>query len=141
LALADLGSGRECFHSRKKGGDRDHHSEANKSLQLWQKNGQKICGPMGEAQREARRPDMEDQMMSDVEFVDGFIAKAPNENAPDYVKAKVSIKREDLLNWLAKRQDEWINLEIKEGRTGRWYASVDNWKPKGASKDNDIPFD
>jgi hypothetical protein len=79
--------------------------------------------------------------MSDVEFVDGFIAKAPNENAPDYVKAKVSIKREDLLNWLAKRQDEWINVEIKEGRTGRWYASVDNWKPKGASKDNDIPFD
>ena len=79
--------------------------------------------------------------MSDVEFVDGFIAKAPNENAPDYVKAKVSIKREDLMNWLARRRDEWINLEIKEGRTGRWYASVDNWKPKGATEDNDIPFD
>ena len=79
--------------------------------------------------------------MSDVEFIDGFIAKAPNENAPAYVKAKVSIKREDLMNWLARRQDEWINLEIKEGRTGRWYASVDNWKPSRASKDRDVPFE
>ena len=57
--------------------------------------------------------------MSDLEFVDGFIAKAPSEKAPDYVKAKVSLKRDELIRWLQQRQDEWINLEIKEGRTGK----------------------
>jgi len=45
----------------------------------------------------------------------------------------VSLKRDELIRWLQQRQDEWINLEIKVGRTGKWYASVDNWKPKGGS--------
>lgn len=31
--------------------------------------------------------------MSENEFINGLIVKAPNDNAPEYVKAKVSIKR------------------------------------------------
>ena len=74
-------------------------------------------------------PSKEYDMSNDIEFIDGFFAKAPHENAPEFVKAKVNIKREELLSWLSGRSDEWINIDIKEGRSGKWYASVDNWQP------------
>lgn len=71
--------------------------------------------------------------MSDIEFIDGLIVKEPRDGAPDYVKARLSIKREDLLAWLAARDDEWINADVKESKGGKWYAAVDNWKPEGKS--------
>mgnify|MGYP005673359717 FL=1 len=80
---------------------------------------------------------MSDQM----EFIDGLFAKAPHPNAPDFVKAKISIKREELINWLNNRSDEWVNIDVKEGRTGKWYASVDNWKPDPAMAGNSKPFE
>ena len=80
---------------------------------------------------------MSDQM----EFIDGLFAKAPHPNAPDFVKAKISIKREELINWLNNRSDEWVNIDVKEGRTGKWYASVDNWKPDPAMAANSQPFE
>ena len=69
--------------------------------------------------------------MSDNEFINGLIVKAPNDNAPEYVKAKVSIKREELIAWLQTKGGEWINADIKVSQTGKWYVSVDNWKPSG----------
>jgi hypothetical protein len=77
-------------------------------------------------------------MANEMEFIEGFFAKAPHANAPDFVKAKVNIKREDLLQWLSARQDEWINIDIKEARSGKWYASVDNWQP---SEGNNASFE
>ena len=68
-------------------------------------------------------------MANEMEFIEGFFAKAPHENAPGFVKAKVNIKRNDLIQWLSARDDEWINIDIKEARSGKWYASVDNWQP------------
>ena len=91
--------------------------------------------------------------MTDKEFVDGLIVKKPHDNAPDFVKCSISIKRKELGNWLRKKDDEWINLQVKEsGQSGKWYAEVDNWKPNqskdeakptAASNDFDdqIPFD
>ena len=67
--------------------------------------------------------------MSDVKFVDGLFAKAPNDNAPDYVKGKLSIKREEMANWLLAQTDDWINVEIKVSQGGKWYTAVDDWKP------------
>ena len=72
-------------------------------------------------------------MSDDIEFVDGLIVKPPHENAPDFVKAKISIKRADLGNWLRGKTDEWINIDIKESRGGKWYASVDTFKPEPQS--------
>jgi hypothetical protein len=68
-------------------------------------------------------------MSNDIDFVNGLIAKAPNENAPAYVKAKLSIKREELIGWLQSREGEWINAEVKESQGGKWYIAVDSWKP------------
>lgn len=90
--------------------------------------------------------------MSDIEFVDGLIVKAPHAKAPEFVKGSISIKRKDLGNWLRGKDDEWINLVIKESKGGKWYAAVDTWKPKqpkdypteqaaGGGFNDDIPFD
>jgi hypothetical protein len=69
-------------------------------------------------------------MSNEVEFVNGLIAKAPHERAPAYVKAKLSIKREELIEWLESREDEWINADIKVSQGGKWYVAVDSWRPE-----------
>lgn len=67
--------------------------------------------------------------MTDI-FVNGMIVKAPHARAPEFVKASISIKREDLVAWLSERSDEWVNIVVKESKGGKWYAAVDNWKPQ-----------
>jgi len=68
-------------------------------------------------------------MGNEAEFINGLIVKAPNENAPDYVKAKISIKREELIAWLQTKGGEWINADVKVSQQGKWYCQIDTWKP------------
>ena len=89
-------------------------------------------------------------MAEEMEFVDGLIVKQPHEKAPDFVKASISIKVADLGNWLRakhKAGEEWVNVDVKESRNGRWYAAVSTFKPKEkapakpkADDDDSIPF-
>ena len=84
-------------------------------------------------------------MSDDIEFVDGLLVKPPHAKAPSFVKASIAIKVEDLGKWLREKYkagEEWVNLDIKESKNGRWYASVSNFKPKGKKQDddNDVPF-
>ena len=58
-------------------------------------------------------------MSEERDFVNGMIVKKPNSNAPDWVKAKVSIKLDDFKGWIGgfvkdNPDDEWINIDIKE---------------------------
>jgi hypothetical protein len=69
--------------------------------------------------------------VSDTKFIDGLIVKAPNERAPEYVKAKLSIRREELIGFLQAQSGDWINADIKVSQGGKWYAAVDEWKPDG----------
>ena len=66
--------------------------------------------------------------MGEITFVNGLSASAPHENAPSFVKARLSIKRDAMIDWL-KAQPEWINADVKESRGGKWYCAVDDWKP------------
>lgn len=73
-------------------------------------------------------------MSDEKNFVSGMIIKMPDDNAPDFVKLKLSFKLDEFGSWIGeqKRNDkdiEWINVEIKEGRSGKWYAERDMWKP------------
>lgn len=67
--------------------------------------------------------------MADDKFINGLMFKAPNERAPDYVKAKGSIKREDLIATLQGMTGDWVNFDVKVSQNGKWYAAVDDWKP------------
>lgn len=78
--------------------------------------------------------------MSEVEFVDGLIVKAPHSNAPDFVKGALSIRREELIAWLQKQKGDWVNVDIKEARSGKWYAAVNEYKPQeGKTKRQEAP--
>lgn len=74
-------------------------------------------------------------MSNDTKFINGLIVKAPNDNAPEYVKAKLSIKREELIAWLQSEPGEWINADIKVSSGGKWYVAVDTWKPNQGGGD------
>lgn len=89
----------------------------------------------------------------EIEFVDGLIIKAPHERAPDFVKATISIKVADLGAWLRakyKAGEEWVNIDVKESKGGKWYAAVSTFKkkdekpepkkPAGKLAEDDIPF-
>jgi len=90
--------------------------------------------------------------MSDIEFVNGLIVKAPHERAPDFVKASISIKVSDLTAWLGQQTGDWVNADIKVAKSGRWYVAVNTYKKDdpGAYKpakatnksdpDDQIPF-
>lgn len=67
-------------------------------------------------------------MSNDNKFIDGLIFKAPHERAPEYVIAKVSIKRLALIEWLQKQTGDWVNADLKKSREGKLYAAVDDWK-------------
>lgn len=73
-------------------------------------------------------------MADDIQFVDGLLVKAPHENAPSFVKASISIKVADLGAWLRAQykagNTEWINVDVKESKGGKWYAAVSTFKPK-----------
>ena len=69
-------------------------------------------------------------MADEIEFVNGLIVKSPHANAPDFVKCAISIKVADLSEWLAGKDEEWVNVDVKESKGGRWYASVSKFKPK-----------
>jgi hypothetical protein len=87
--------------------------------------------------------------MDNAEFPQGIFAKAPADSAPDFVKGKLQIKLDEAIDWLKSKQDageQWVSLDIKEGRSGKWYAGVNTWKPKGDGKpippiaDDDMPW-
>ena len=91
-------------------------------------------------------------MAEDMEFPKGLIVKAPRDGAPDFVIASISIKREELIEWLSSKDGDWINLDVKEAKSGHWYASVNTFKPRqeqqepkpatqsGGGFNDDIPF-
>src|SRR3990167_6092136 len=69
-------------------------------------------------------------------FITGLYVKPPHEKAPDYVKCKISLKRAEVAAYLASQSEEWINLDVKVSKDGKWYAEINTWKPQG--KDEDV---
>ena len=90
--------------------------------------------------------------MAEAEFPKGLMVKKPRDGAPDFVIASISIKREELIEWLSSKDGDWINLDVKEAKSGNWYSSVNTFKPQAkqeskpganvpaAEYDSDIPF-
>ncbi len=63
-------------------------------------------------------------------FADGFSFKR-NENAPDFVVGKLTMKVEDAIAFLKKHQNNgWVSIEIKYGRTGNAYCELNTYQPK-----------
>ncbi len=69
-------------------------------------------------------------------FIDGLSAKAPHENAPDFVKAKINIKVTNMIAWLQEQQTDWVNADLKVSKQGNYYIAVDDWKPNQEPQEN-----
>jgi hypothetical protein len=90
--------------------------------------------------------------MSEKEFINGVSAKAPHERAPDFIKARVSIKLADFAQYLRdlklnEPDVEWLNFDIKESKGGKWYVERDSWRPQekvpqvaADPLNDDVPF-
>ena len=72
-------------------------------------------------------------MSDDIEFINGLHIKAPftkdGRPLPEFIKAKGSIKIQELIDWLNHQEGEWVNFDVKESKKGNWYCAVDNWTP------------
>jgi len=68
--------------------------------------------------------------MADVEFVTGLFVKKPTDQAPDFVKAKLSIKVADIIPFLQEKANEagYVNVDLLESRGGEYYAKLDDYK-------------
>lgn len=72
-------------------------------------------------------------------YIKGLFTKKPHQNAPEFIKAKISIKREDMIKSLQEMEGEWINLDLKEGKNGDYYTQIDTWKPNSQTVASNIP--
>lgn len=60
-------------------------------------------------------------------FADGFIFKR-NPKAPQFVVGRVSMKVEEAIAFLKTHQKNgWVNVDIKEARSGNHYMELDTF--------------
>lgn len=67
----------------------------------------------------------------------GIFWNAPSDNAPDFVKGKISIKITDALAWLdsVKNSAGYVNLQLLETKDkSKLYLKLDSFQPKPKSE-------
>jgi len=82
------------------------------------------------------------------QFIDGLQFKKPNEKAPAFVKGSISINLNKFMEYADKNQNNgWINIDLKESKTGNYYAELNTFKPQAKQeakeeeiKTEDCPF-
>lgn len=68
--------------------------------------------------------------MSDGNFPNGLIVKKPHQNAPGFVKCKLSFSVNDFIQCLQQNNmNGWVNMDVKLSQKGTLYAEIDNWQP------------
>lgn len=71
-------------------------------------------------------------------FADGFSFKR-NENAPDFVIGRLSMKVDEAIAFMKKHEKRgWVNLNVKTARSGNHYIELDTYEPKGGSGEQDV---
>jgi hypothetical protein len=66
-------------------------------------------------------------------FADGFIFKR-NPKAPQFVVGRVSMKVEEAIAFLKTHEKNgWVNVDIKEARSGNHYIELDTFQPNSGS--------
>jgi len=69
-------------------------------------------------------------------FTEGLMFKAPNDKAPEHIKGSLSIKVEEFKQFLDKNNNNgWVNIDLKVGKSGKYYAELNTWKPSNKKED------
>ena len=82
--------------------------------------------------------------MSEVKFLKGIYFNAPHENAPDFVKCRISIKPTELCQFLRENKDlinekGYINMDGKTTKDGKWILMINDFKPGQKQSGNAAP--
>ncbi len=72
-------------------------------------------------------------------FPKGLYVKKPNEKAPDYVIGAISVHVADFKEYLEQVSGEWLNMDIKNSKEGKFYAEVNLWKPDASKAPDAVP--
>ena len=67
--------------------------------------------------------------MSEANFVEGIFVKDRHPNTPEFILMSLSIDRKKLGNWLRSRDEEWINADIKQAKSGKIYLAINDFVP------------
>ena len=68
--------------------------------------------------------------MSEQKFIDGFYAKEPHPKVKEFIKCNIGIKKEVFQAWLSNQDSEYVNIDVKVAKSGKWYAQLNEFKPK-----------
>lgn len=73
-------------------------------------------------------------------FADGVIFKRSN-NAPDFVIGNLSIKVSEFAKFVkAHAKNDWLNLQVKQSKDGKYYVELDTWQPdKNKTPEKPLP--
>lgn len=72
-------------------------------------------------------------------FADGFSFKR-NENAPDFVVGRLSMKADEAIAFIRQHEKKgWVNLNIKTARSGNHYVELDTYEPKPQGGQSQAP--
>jgi len=66
-------------------------------------------------------------------YPSGIFYNDPRENAPDFVKGSISIKKDDALEWLDKEKPNdkgYVNLDLLISRENKPYLTVNEYHLK-----------
>ena len=70
-------------------------------------------------------------------FTETDLTKNIETSEKQFIFFKVSIRKKELIEYLESQNsdDDWINVDIKRSRTGKFYGEVNTYKPR---EDNSI---
>lgn len=80
-------------------------------------------------------------MESETKFIKGIYVEDPNPKAPEFVKAKLSIKCDELVIDLRKwvNRAGYVNLDLCRSKGGKLYLKVNDFEPKSEKKEDIAP--
>lgn len=76
--------------------------------------------------------------MTETIFSKGFIFKRPSENAPDFIKGKMSVKVSEAIEFLKQHQNnDWVNMDLLLSKDGtKLYFKLDTYKKEEKPSEN-----
>lgn len=76
---------------------------------------------------------------NDKVFGEGIFFKQ-KDNAPDFVLGAASIKVDEFITFLKDNVKKgWVNMDLKEAKSGKHYFQVDTWEPKPKEEEASAP--
>jgi hypothetical protein len=82
--------------------------------------------------------------MSEVKFINGLFVNEPHEKAPDFVKCKISIKRDQFIPWLENQEvtdKGYVYITVNQSKAGKLYAQIDSYKKQQTEQTNEQTTD